>query len=413
MNAKTYRARTIQEALDQIKRELGPEAVILSTQPIMTRSALGLRRTQNWEITAAAVKAEAQPEPEAIDSSFQVKDNVNIKTSARQRNRSSILGLSPDISHKESVPAPAAPAVAKRLRYNDSRMEELLDEITELKRSVRLIGKAMPATTANAGGIYAELVGQGVDHELADQIVAKESRGNPSPSELRERVRHGLAGILVIDPAVELIGKTQVVSAFVGPTGSGKTTTIAKLAGHAKVRHKRRVALISTDIFRVGGHEQLARYGELLGVPTYACADHSALKNLIATLDDRDLIMIDTPGSGPSDLARLNTLEALTGTADIRVHLVVAAGTRSEDIPQIVKRFHRFSPRRAVVTKMDETEPKGAIVSDILRNEMPISFLTNGQRVPEDLVVPSADELARYLLPAQTVSAAKIPTVKV
>jgi len=411
MNAKTYRAKTIQEALDQIKRELGPEAVILSTQPIMTRGALGLRRKQNWEITAAAVKPEPRPERESepVDSTFQVKDNVNIKSSTRQHNRPSILGLSSDVTHNNPVLPAEAPAISKRLRYSDSRMEDLLDEITELKRSVRLIGKAIPGTSADAGGIFAELVGQGVDHELADQLVTKESRSNPAPSELRERVRRGLVEMLVIDPAAEFIGRNQVVSAFVGPTGAGKTTTIAKLAGHAKVRHKKRVALISTDMFRVGGHEQLARYGELLGVPTYACAEHGALKNLIATLDDRDLIMIDTPGTGPADLGRLNALEAVIGAVSVRVHLVLAAGTRSEDIAQIVKRFHRFSPRRAVITKMDETEPKGALVSDILRNEMPISFLTNGQRVPEDLVIPSADELARYLLPAQKAPAAKIP----
>src|SRR5262245_20002075 len=353
MNAKTYRARTIQEALDQIKLELGPEAIILSTQPIMTRNALGLRRKQNWEITAAAVKPEPRPEPEPVDSAFKVKDNVNIKSSVRERNRAAIFGQSRDISHHDPMP-PQAPAITKRLRHNDDRMEELLDEITELKRSVRLIGKAMPGSTAEAGGIFAELVGQGVDHDLADQLVTKESRGNPAPTELRERVRRGLAEILVVDPPAELIGSTQVVSAFVGPTGAGKTTIIAKLAGHAKVRHKKRVALISTDMFRVGGHEQLTRYGELLGVETYACADHSALKNLIATLDDRDLILIDTPGSGPADFGRLHMLESVTTAADVRVHLVLAAGTRSEDISNIVKRFARFSPRRAVITKMDE-----------------------------------------------------------
>ena len=86
----------------------------------------------------------------------------------------------------------------------------------------------------------------------------------------------------------------------------------------------------------------------------------------------------------------------------------------SEDITQIVKRFDRLSPRRVVITKMDETDPKGNVVSDILRNEMPVSFLTTGQRVPEDLVIPSAEELARYLLPVQKVPPAKIPaTVKV
>ena len=142
-----------------------------------------------------------------MDSTFQVKDNVNIKSSDRQHNRFSILGLSRNITHNDPVLPPEAPAIAKRLRYSDSRMEELLDEITELKRSVRLIGKAMPSTTADGGGIFAELVGQGVDHELADQLVTKESRSNPAPSELRERVRRGLVEMLVVQAPV--YGRTR------------------------------------------------------------------------------------------------------------------------------------------------------------------------------------------------------------
>jgi flagellar biosynthesis protein FlhF len=340
-----------------------------------------------------------------------VRDKVVLK------NRKSILGLSnAPVVAKPAEPLPTSespdsPRVAKRLQYNDGRIEELLDEISELKRSVKLIGRAVPGRSAEAGGVYAELVGQGVDHETADTLVANECRDNPSPTELRDRVRRALGDMLIIDSPAELVGRGRTVSVFVGPTGAGKTTTIAKLAGHAKVRYKKHVALISTDMFRVGGHEQLARYGELLGIPTYACGDINSLKSLIGTLDDRDLIMIDTPGSSPADFSRLTTLEAVTNAADARVHLVIAASTRSEDITNIVKKFHRFSPRRVVITKIDETEPKGAFVSDILRNEMPISYLTNGQRVPEDLLLPSAEDLARYLLPTQTVPAAKIPTL--
>ncbi len=390
MNAKTYKAKTIQEALDQIKRELGNEAVILSTQSIMTRRAFGLVKGQNWEVTASVPEkapAPKQPEPPVVE------DKVTLKTQSF-------------VELKEETPR-----VAPRLQHNDTRIEELLDEIGELKRSVRLIGKAMPGHGHETGGVFAELVGQGVDHEIADHLVSSSTKGDPSPTELRDRVRKALAGLLIIDAPAEFVGKARTVSVFVGPTGAGKTTTIAKLAGHAKVRHKKRVALISTDMYRVGGHEQLARYGQLLGVPTYACADPATLKDLIQTLDDRDLILIDTPGSSPSDFARLAKLETVTGAAGARVHLVIAASTRSEDITNIVKKFHRFSPRRVVITKIDETEPKGAFVSDILRNEMPISFLTNGQRVPEDLVLPSAEDLSRYLLPAETVGASRIPVL--
>src|SRR5262249_54812260 len=155
---------------------------------------------------------------------------------------------------------------------------------------------------------------------------------NLAPADLRERVRRLITDQLIIAPAAELHAKTRVVTVFVGPAGVGKTTTIAKIAGHASIKMRKKVALISTDIFRIGGHEQLIRFGELLGVPTYACADVATLKDLVASLEDRDLILIDTPGSSPSDLARLSKLESVTSAAADRVHLVISATTRSEDI---------------------------------------------------------------------------------
>ena len=234
-------------------------------------------------------------------------------------------------------------------------------------------------------------------------MITTASRGNPAPSELRDRVRRLLADQLIIAPPVELRAKTTIVSAFVGPTGVGKTTTIAKIAGHAAIRMKKKVAMISTDMFRIGGQEQLSRLGELLGIPTYGCADVSTLKDLVASLDDRNLILIDTPGSSPSDLARLSKLETVTSAADAKVHLVISATTRSEDITKIVTRFQRFSPTSVIFTKIDETDSKGPLAGDLLRNELPVSYLTNGQRVPEDLLIPSADELARYVLPVEPV----------
>jgi flagellar biosynthesis protein FlhF len=408
MKAKTYRAKSIQEALDQIKRELGPDAVILSTQPVTRRRAWGLRRVQDWEITAtdcekAAVKQQPgaeKPHPARID------DRVTLKSADIKR-------ASPDIPEELSISVEAQrpPRVVARLQRNDTRIEELLDEISELKRAVRLIGAAMPGRAGESGGVYGELVSQGIDAELADQLVSKVSHGNPSPTELRDRVRRAIAEVLMIDPPAEFIAKTRIISIFVGPTGAGKTTTIAKIAAHAKARHKKRIALVSTDMFRVGGHEQISRYGDLLGMPTYPCAETASLRDLVDSLNDRDLVLIDTPGASPSDVDRLSKLEDLTGTIEARVHLVVAATTRSEDITNIVKRFHRFRPRRVVITKIDETDPKGAFVADILRNEMPISFLTNGQRVPEDLLTPVAEDLARYLLPPQVVGIGKIPAL--
>src|SRR5207249_1444952 len=124
----------------------------------------------------------------------------------------------------------SAPRVAPRLQLSDNRIEQLLNEIGDLKRSVRSLGRMSHTVNADSSSCYAELVGQGIDEQLAGRLVANAGRGNPSPSELRERVRRELAKLLIVEPPAEFAARSRVVSVFVGPTGAGKTTTIAKLA---------------------------------------------------------------------------------------------------------------------------------------------------------------------------------------
>ncbi len=390
MKVKTYQSRSLQEALDNVKRDLGGEALILSTRSVNARPPFGLFKRQKWEITAAL----DEPKP-AVETNTETKQRPAVTAPVRSASAAAAApALAPVAVNRPEVEAP-------RVR-KDERMDALIEEIGELKKSFRTLSNAMPSKGQDVGGgLYAELISSGIEQELADHLVRTGSRGKPTPSELRDRVRRLLADQMVIEPAAELVGKSRMVSVFVGPTGVGKTTTIAKIAGHASIRMKKKVALISTDLFRVGGQEQLKRFGELLGVPTYGCADAGTLKELVRSLDDRDLVMIDTQGSSPSDLARLAKLEGVINSADAKVHLVVSATTRSEDITKIVARFMRFSPRSVIFTKIDETDAKGAIAGDLLRNELAISYIGNGQRVPEDLVLPAADDLARFVLPSE------------
>src|SRR5262249_30299331 len=204
-----------------------------------------------------------------------------------------------------SQAAATAPAAAHAVApARDTRMDELINEVTELKKSFHTLSKVIPGRPEHSVGLFAELISQGIGQDTADEWIATASQGNPAASELRERVRGILARRLAIAPPAELHAKARMVTALVGSTGVGKTTTIAKIAGHAAIRMKKKVAMISTDMFRIGGQEQLFRFGELLGIPTYACSDVTTLKELVESLDDRDLVLIDTPGSSPSDLAR-------------------------------------------------------------------------------------------------------------
>jgi flagellar biosynthesis protein FlhF len=407
MNVKTYQSKSLQEALNHIKRELGSEALILSTREV--RPARFLRKPK-WEVAAtappnlpvpvaataaAAAGAPATATPKARLESQNVGVNPltiltpPLKTAPKPASKVEPMNLEEDLAKDK----------ARRGGLPDRRIDLLLEEMDDLKRSVRSLGKAIPSKADPGGGLYGELVSQGIDPETADHLIVTASNGDPSPTEARNRVRRILADMIVIDPPAELQAKARMVSVFVGPTGVGKTTTIAKIAGQAVARYNKKVALITTDMRRVGSQDQLSRFGALLNIPAYTCSDVSTLTNLIQSLDDRDLILIDTPGASPSDLALLGRLEEVLKLPEARVNLVIAATTRSEDVSRIMTRFQRLSPQRVIFTKMDETDSRSAVVGDLLRSEVRITFLTNGQRVPEDLLSPSASEMAKWVLP--------------
>jgi flagellar biosynthesis protein FlhF len=389
MNVKTYHTKSLQEALDSIKRDLGTEALVLSTREVAPSRPFGFLRKPKWEVAAAArpettvavATPAAKPAPVAAAAVAMAAAPAKTATALAEPN---------DMDDRPVTP---------RRATNDRRIDLLLEEMDEVKRSLKTLGKSMPARTENGGGLYGELVNQGIESEMAESLIQSASRGNPTPNELRSRVRRLLGDMIVVDPPAELHAKSRIVSVFVGPTGVGKTTTIAKIAGQATTRFKKKVALITTDMMRVGSQDQLTRFGALLGVPAYTCSDVSTLKDLIESLDDRDLILVDTPGASPSDLARLSKLEAVLALPEARMNLVISATTRSEDIVKIVSRFQRFAPKRVVFTKIDETDSKSLLVGDLLRNEVAISYITNGQRVPDDLLVPVTAEMTKWVLP--------------
>jgi flagellar biosynthesis protein FlhF len=411
MNVKTYRSKSLQGALDHIKRDLGSDALVLSTREI-PRSFSFIRKPK-WEVTAASKPAPEAPAviPAATLPAPGPAAQASVTPPAKAPFRSVIpvpsgTAAAAAAPAKTATTALAEPADIdeeprnRRGSATDRRIDVLLEEMDELKRSLKSISRSIPSAGEHpSSGLYGELVTQGIDPGLADNLILSASYGNPTPAELRNRVRRLLGDALVVDPPAELHAKSRIVSIFVGPTGAGKTTVIAKIAGQASTRFKKKVAAITTDMMRIGGQEQLTRYGALLGVPAYTCSDPATLKSTIESLGDYDLILVDTPGASPSDLTRLSRLESLLTLSGARVNLVLSAATRSDDIAKTVKRFQRIAATRAIITKVDETDSRGAVVGDLLRNEVAISYITNGQRVPDDLLVPLTNEMAKWVLP--------------
>jgi flagellar biosynthesis protein FlhF len=193
----------------------------------------------------------------------------------------------------------------------------------------------------------------------------------------------------------DIINRGGVV-ALVGPTGVGKTTTVAKLAaGFAKIHGRDSVALISTDTFRISGFDQLATYGKIIGCQVDIAKDNNALNSLLQQLSDKKLILIDTAGMGQRDIRLAEQLTSLVSNARVRIrsYLVLAANAQQGVMQENVDRFKRVPLSGCIYTKLDESISIGEIITTSIQNGLPIGYLTDGQRVPEDIKVANAEKL--------------------
>lgn len=185
------------------------------------------------------------------------------------------------------------------------------------------------------------------------------------------------------------------IVALVGPTGVGKTTTIAKLAAKFILKHgPRQVALITTDNYRIGAHEQLNTYGRILDVPVRVASSATELHHLINSFADKRLILIDTAGMSQRDMKLVEQINTLKQSGQvIKSYLVMSAATEYKAMNEIIKAFQVFEPQASILTKLDEAATIGAAISSIIEHNFPLAFIADGQQVPEDMHIPCARTL--------------------
>ncbi len=188
------------------------------------------------------------------------------------------------------------------------------------------------------------------------------------------------------------------IIALVGPTGAGKTTTIAKLAARYADQHgSRNIALVTTDTVRPGGREQLHAYGRQFGITVVEAADQEALMRTLDRLSDYRMVLIDTVGHGPRDRALVGQLSWLRAAGKVRAMLAMPANAMAADLDEVIRRYRGIAPEAAVLTKLDETVRLGSALSVLVRHGMPLAWTTDGQRVPEDITRADGIRLALRL----------------
>ncbi|MBK9518784.1 MAG: flagellar biosynthesis protein FlhF [Anaeromyxobacter sp.] len=380
---RTFRAPDTNAALAAVKAALGSEAVILSTRSVDA----GMFRRAEVEITAALGQAEEDlPRP-------------------RPRPRSAAAAVAAHaLAAGQPAPRAAAPLPAPRPPPVRPEDDPVSDELRSLRRSVEEARKALATVTreARAGRdlqlppaaaeIHARLTGRGVEPALAEGLVrsALASTG-PDAQAILAAVRD-LLGERLVPCRAPWLHESRHVIAVVGPTGVGKTTTLAKMAARAILEAKKRVAFVTLDTYRIGATEQLARYGEIMGAPVLVARDRGELARAMERVADVDLVLVDTAGrSTPEDVARQAAL--VRTIPRVQLHLVVSAATGASELAAVADRYRALQPDRLVVSKVDEAAGPGGILSASVRICRPISCVADGQRVPEDLHALTGSQL--------------------
>jgi flagellar biosynthesis protein FlhF len=371
MKLKTFVARDPQEALAQVKRELGPEAVILSTQTRPPHSP-GSRRsaTRQVEVTAA------------------VDQRIALEALAELQDWPSDLGdpgLSP-AQLKEELQE--LKALVKQWLWEHGP-PVWLAPYKDLNRLFQALLRA---------GVHEQIMGRWLENVRGCLKNGKgESRNNFKELALQQLMRE----VVVVDPW-KTISKRRRRWTFLGATGVGKTTTVAKLAIQAAYVKKIQVGLISLDSVRPGAQDHLAAYARIGELPLFNAQTRTDLAETLEKMDQLDLILIDTPGRNPCDPALPLELFQLFGDfPGLEHHLVVSATATEGNLVDALQGFHLEPLASCIVTKVDEVRDIVGVFNQICSRRLPFSFLTTGQRIPEDLELASRRRLAGLLLKPQ------------
>lgn len=490
MKLKTFRAPTMAEALTQVKKDLGKDAVILHTRSVKVGGILGFRAKTIVEITAAdepvptrrplgepklrasqAARSSAEaPARTQASSAAPVLSAAALSAYRKSVGESSVAGTTMPVATALVIPpAPAPTPLAQTLRAPqvepmvlpvrqrrgeaesvasaspiaesrpaprspfasaDPGTAALIQrELADIKLLVNQVLHAAPATSAGlaAGHMpdalfqnYLRLLESAVSRDIADQIVGA-VRDELTPAELhdvavvRTTILRHISGLIPVADALTTppAGDSRrgpLVIALVGPTGVGKTTTIAKLAATYKLRRGHSVALITSDTYRIAAVDQLRTYAGIIGLPMKVVLTPTEMTAAVNALSGHDVILIDTAGRSPFNTDRIHELsEFLDAAHPSEVHLVLST-TASEDVLlKTAESFAMVRPNRVILTKLDEAVNFGVVVNVARKLDTQLSFITTGQEVPDHLEQSHPDRLARMVLDNTLISATPAP----
>ncbi|NII74371.1 flagellar biosynthesis protein FlhF [Dyella sp. SG562] len=414
MKIKRFVAADMRQAMREVREEQGPDAVILSTRRLdegveiiaavdydesLVREAarsgeplpteVRIVRERAAEPPVLPPKPRRAPAPAPVAPVAAPAQRAPVAPVAAPVAAAPVAAAKPEPAAAPAEPAPLHPMV-EQAALDTARMRAELGSLRELLESqmASLAWNDLQRRHPLRGRVLRDMTRIGIEPDVARRLA------DELPDRLSaDQARYLPLGVLSRSLAVTGydVAASGGVVALVGPTGVGKTTTIAKLAARAVLRHgASQVALVSTDNYRIGAAAQLEHYGRLLGTRVFPAHDAESLREVLDVLRGRRVVLVDTAGVAGSDPRLEQQMQLLRAAGELRTCLVLAANAQAQAIDDMVRAFLPQQPQACILTKLDEAPSLGGALSALIRHRLPLDYTTDGQRVPEDLATADA-----------------------
>ena len=431
MTIKKFQGKTKEEAIEKAKAELGENAVVMNIKEIKPKGVFQSLKKSTYEVTAAMEEKEnyvdsglalknAQKMHETINMTAdepikiplvkeEPMDQAKAEQSAIEFLKRNAELLKNESSQKTTDDSERTERIEEKLENLQSILEKQYSENQEKEKEeqefMKAAGSKKNENLAFIKVLYETLIDNEVNEKYVNQIMDELEKVNwngNSVDYILSNVYQKMILKFGTPHGIDLSGKKPKILFFVGPTGVGKTTTIAKVASKLKVEQGKKVAFLTADTYRIAAAEQLRTYANILDTPLNIIYSPEELNQAVEKLEDFDVILVDTAGFSHKNVEQKEDIRRLIKSVDVKydseVYLVLSATTKYKDLIEISDVYKEISNYKIIFTKLDETTTYGSILNIKLYSNAEVSYITNGQNVPDDIEVFNSQKIVKRLL---------------